>query len=157
MITSLFVSCADDNFVDQLELDTLDFPLQKMSWVYEMEGAEIGKMQAPGRHSWRKDVRHLPIDMEGEILADTTSSYWTKRKSLMAKIIPSPTNIVYDPIKFKLKVDGDSETYYAFCVLQSNIGALEATGAPTVTEFQLGFSCRFGYWRRESDDVAVRL
>lgn len=157
MITSLYVSCADDNFIEQLELDTLVYPLQKFSWPYETDGAEIGKMQSPGRHSWHKFVRNLPIDLEGEILADSTSQFWTRRKALLEKIIPEPTGTVYDPVKFRMTVDGDSNVYYAFCVLESMVGALTASGSPTVSEFMLGFSCRFGYWRRESDDVAVRI
>lgn len=152
MITLLYVSCAVDGFSAQLELDDLNYPLQKFDWSYQMEGAEIGKMQAPGRHNWRKDVRYLPIDLEGEILANTTTEFWDKRKALMQKVIPAFDNIEPNPVKFRLQVDGDSNFYYAFCVQETNVGALEATGAPTVQEFQLGFSCRFGYWRREIDD-----
>jgi len=67
----------------------------------------------------------------------------------MQKIIPPPTDAAYpeyDHVRFIATFDGDGTTYYADAVLRSNIGALEATGAPTVSEFQCQFECRDGYW-----------
>jgi hypothetical protein len=153
VITSLVVKNAVDGFTGSIALDTIDsngvgFPLNLFSWRPEMDGADIAKMQAPGRWPWRKDVRNMPITIEGTILARTTTEYWTQRKALMAKCFPAPNNTAFDPIKLELVLDGDSNTYYAYCVLDDALGALdvESTHSPTVTKFQLMYSCRAGYW-----------
>lgn len=153
MITTLVIKNAVDSFATSLALDTIDsngvgFPLDVFSWHPEMDGSDIGKMQAPGRWPWRKVVRNMPITVEGTILARTTTEYWSQRKALMAKCFPSPTNTLYDPVKFELVVDGDANTYYAFCVLEDAAGALDtqSTRSPTVSKFMLSYSCRAGYW-----------
>lgn len=153
MITSLVVKNAVDSFSTSLALDTIDangvgFPLRVFNWPPQLDGAEVPKMQAPGRWPAHKHVRNMQIAVEGSILARTTTEYWTQRKSLMKYCFPSPINTLYDPIKFEMVIDGDATTYYAFCVLDDAIGALDvnATHSPTVSEFQLTYSCRAGYW-----------
>jgi hypothetical protein len=155
MITSLVMKNAVDNFSSSLAIDTNVYPLRIFHWNPEMDGADIGKMQAPGRHSWRKDVRHMPIDMEGTILATDTSAYWTARKALVAKATHDPANLIYDPIKFELTLDGDGEVYYAFCVCESWAAPLDvAIGSPTISEFQGLYSCRAGFWKTSSGAFA---
>jgi len=153
MITSIVVKNAVDSFATSIALDTIDgsgvgYPLEVFSWHPVMDGADIGKMQAPGQWPWQKYVRNMPITIEGTILARTTTEYWTQRKALMNKCFPAPNNTVYDPIKIEMVIDGDANTYYAFCVLDDAVGALdvETTHSPTVTKFQLSYSCRAGYW-----------
>ena len=155
MITSLFVASSADSYATTLELDTLLYPLRRFSWEYQMDGDNVPKTQQAGSWKAPKFVSSLPIEMEGTILADTTSEFWTRRKALLAKVIPAFANVIFDHVKFLLTVDGDAEVYYAFAVLEQSVGALEVTGSPTISDFQLMFNCREGYWRKSSDNSYV--
>jgi hypothetical protein len=155
MITSLYIYGVHDNFTSSLELDDLNYPIQHFSWEYVTSGMTARKSQGSGRWKTYQDVEYMPINMKGEILADTTSSFWTKRKSLLQKVIPPQGNTEFDHVKFVLTVDGDATQYYAFCILEQNLGALTASGSPTVQEFDLTFECREAYWRKVSDNSYV--
>jgi len=155
MITSLYVAGAVDSFSGTLELDTLTYPLQKFAWEYATVGDRPARHQQAGSWDAPKFVEYMSITMEGEILASTTSAYWTARKALLQKIIPPRANTLYNHVKFLLTVDGDAEVYYTFAVLEQNVGALEATGAPTVSQFQLMFESHEGYWQKSSDNSYV--
>ena len=152
MITTLFVSGVADNYTSQVELDTLIYPLFKFGWTPELNSGEFPKTNSSGSWKSRSKVDAMTIEMNGAILADTTSDFWTRRKALVAKLVPPPTFVgtELDHVRFAATFDGDGTTYYADCILQSNIGALEATGAPTIQEFQTMFTCRDGYWRSGS-------
>jgi hypothetical protein len=149
MITSLYVSGVSDAYASTLELDTLIYPLFKFGWTPELEASQFPKTNSYGSWKTRSKVNEMTIEMNGAILADTTSDFWTRRKALMAKIIPPPTiaGVEMDHVRFIATFDGDATTYYADAILESNIGALEATGAPTIQEFQCMFVSREGYWR----------
>lgn len=158
MITELLIAGCHDNFGSTLELDTLLYPLSKFHWYYDMVGERPPKHQQAGSWKAPKFVEALPIEMEGEILSSTTTEYWTRRKALMQKIIPPQDNISYDHVKFLMKVDGDVAQYYVFTTVESNVGALDvAIGSPTVSEFQLSFECKEGYWRNVATDAYVVL
>jgi hypothetical protein len=138
-----------DTYASSIELDTLVYPLQKFSWTYEITNSKFGKTNSSGCWKTRSRVQTMTIELNGEILSDSTSQFWTRRKALMAKAIPPPTDAAYpeyDHTRFIATFDGDGTTYYADGILISNIGALEATGAPTVQAFQLTYECRDGYW-----------
>lgn len=153
MITSLVVKNAVDAFSSSVALDTIDgngvgYPLTLFDWHPNMDGATQPRMQRPGQWPWRKDSRSMTITAEGRILARTTTEYWTQRKALLAKCLHAPNNVDPEPIKFELVLDGDGTTYSAFCVLESVAEALDvnATHSPTVSEFQLIYTCNAGYW-----------
>lgn len=157
MITSIYVAGAHDNYAGTTELDTLLYPLQRFSWEYVTSGYAARKPYGAGRWKTRRDVEYMTIQVGGEILASSTSEYWTRRKALMTDIIPPPTNEDYDHVKFLLTVDGDATQYYAMCILDQNLGALESDGSPTVSAFELSFECREGYWKSVSGDVVTIL
>ncbi len=148
MITSIHIAGVHDSYAGEIELDDLNYPLTKFNWTPEVTGGDFPKTNSPGSWKTRKMVEDMTIECNGTILADTTSSWWTKYKALKLDIVPPPTNPVdFDHVRLRLVMDGDATNYYAYCVLESNIGALDvAIGSPTVSEFQLMFSCREGYW-----------
>ena len=149
MITNLYVAGVSDGYASSIELDTLTYPLFKFGWTPELSGGSFPKTNSSGSWKTRSKVEAMTIEMAGAILADTTSAFWTNRKALAQKVIPPPafSGTELDHVRFIATFDGDGTSYYADCILQSNIGALEATGAPTIQEFELSFSCRDGYWR----------
>lgn len=151
MITSLFVCNVSDGYASSLEMDTLLYPLFKFGWTYGTGNSQFPKSNSPGSWKTRSRVQVMTIEMNGVILADTTSQFWTRRKALAAKVIPPPTDAAYpeyDHVRFIAQFDGDGNTYYADAILISNIGALDvAVQSPTVEEFELMFECRDGYWR----------
>ena len=147
MITSLYISGVFNGYATSIELDDLNYPLQLFDWDYETDGDNFPKTNSPGSWKTRKKVTQMTISMNGEILADSTSSRWTKTKALKQMVIPPPSYPdTYDVTRFALTMDGDGTTYYAYCVLDDNNGALETTGAPSIGEFQTTFECREGYW-----------
>jgi hypothetical protein len=147
MITSILIRNAIDAYASSLALDDLVYPLSKFEFPPIMEGSKIGKQQNPGRWPTRRYVREMDITIEGRILATDTSDYWVKRKALMVKAVPDPTNTAYDPIRIDLVIDGDGNTYTAQCSLESLGGALDvALASPQMSEFQLQYSCSAGYW-----------
>lgn len=149
MITNLFIAGVSDLYATTIELDTLVYPLQKFHWIYEGETNRFPRSNQPGSWKTRGRVEAMTIEIAGDILADTTAQWFTRRKALMQRIIPPPIDPPYpeyDHTRFIATFDGDAIVYYADGVLMSNIGALEADGAPTVSQFELMFECRDGYW-----------
>ncbi len=157
MITSLFIAGVADNYASTIELDTLIYPLFKFGWTPELESSDFPKTNSYGSWKTRAKVNAMTIEMNGVILADNTSDFWTRRKALMQKIVPPPTisGVEMDHVRFIATFDGDGTTYYADAILASNIGALEATGSPTIQEFQCMFTSREGYWRNALAGAAV--
>lgn len=149
MITQLLCAGVSDLYATTIELDDLIYPLNKFSWYPELGNSRFPKSNAPGSWKTRSRTQTMTIEISGAILGSTTAEYWTRRKALAAKIIPPPDDPAYpefDHTRFIATFDGDATVYYADCILTSNIGALESTGAPTVSEFELMFECREGYW-----------
>jgi hypothetical protein len=153
VITSTVVKNAVDSYATSVALDTIDgngvgFPLSVFSWHHPSEGASIAKAFGVGQWPTRRFVRTMPITIEGAILSRTTTEYWTQRKTLMNYCLPAPNNVEFTPIKIELVLDGDPNTYFAFCAYESSEGILDVdtTHSPTVSHFQLNYICYEGYW-----------
>lgn len=159
MITSLYVAGVYDSYASSIEMDTLIYPLFHFGWTPELSSGNFPKTNSSGSWKTRSKVETMTIEMNGVILADDTATFWTRRKALAQKLIPPPafTGSELDHIRFIATFDGDATPYYADAILISNIGALEATGAPTIQEFQTQFSCRDGYWRAGSPAGALTV
>jgi hypothetical protein len=100
----------------------------------------------------------MSINMEGHILGDSTSDYWTNRKELLGVVIPDPTylHLYRFHSRVDVKIDGDTETYYAYVILKDYEVPLEAL-YPTVTPFQFQWENVFGYWRKLSNNAAALI
>lgn len=139
-----------------LAVNDLTYPLQHFTWNPVMIGAEQAKMEAAGSYNNWKRVQKMAIEMEGHIVSDTATGYWTARKALLAIITPTEpqTNRIHGSVR--VQVVGDGATYYMEVVLEDYEVPMEAL-YPTVTPFQFQWSGNFGYWRRMSDNVVVPL
>jgi hypothetical protein len=149
MITNFYVKNAEGQPAGNgLELDTLTYPLQLLTWAYVMAGDDISRPFTSGRYNTRKSVNHMTIDCEGEIIATTTTAYWQARKSLVAAVIPAqeqPFGTYHHSI-LNMKLDDSASIYVANVVLSSYSIPLAAKGSPTVSPFQFSWTCNEGYW-----------
>jgi hypothetical protein len=93
--------------------------------------------------------------MEGDILADTTSAYWTNRLALLDKIMPTQEQTFRYHSHIQVTLDGGT-TYYANVTLQDWDCPTEAL-YPTRTPFMFQWENPYGYWRRVSDSVIVAI
>lgn len=144
MITSL--TLWDANITTSITLNSATYPLEKFSWDYPIDGANIPKGQTSGQWDTFKYVRKMDLTCEGHILADTTSGYWTARKALLAIAMPQPDTLVKFHSRILMVVDDGATVYRADVNLAGFAIPLEAL-YPTVTPFQFQWECNVGYWR----------
>jgi hypothetical protein len=84
-------------------------------------------------------------------------SFWTSVTALGAAVIPDPDSNTRDHVRITMTADDGSATqYYADCVVDSWSIPRNAL-APAVAQFEFGFDCRDGYWRKVSDGSVARL
>lgn len=140
------------------ELNPVRFPVEKFTWTQPTKGDPLPKMEEAGQHPRFSDVDVMSIDMEGHILGNSTSDYWTNRKELIGVVIPDPTYLHQYRYHSRLdvKIDGDNETYYAYVILKEYEIPLEAL-YPTVTPFQFQWENVVGYWRKLSNNAVALI
>jgi len=145
--------------VTTVSLDTLTYPCQKLTWEYPIVGDSMQRPFSAGRHDSRKNVGMMTIDVEGEIVTNSTSSYWTARKALVSCVLPLKvqTPTVYRHSAIRMVIDGDSDHYWADVQLTSYSIPLATTGAPTVSPFMFSWECNAGYWTSQNTGQAVLL
>lgn len=138
--------------------DPIRFPITKFEWSNPTKGEPLPKMERPGQHDRYSQVDVMPIEMEGDIVSDSTAGYWVNRKELLAVTIPDYENsqIYRYHSHIQIKIDGDPETYFANVVLKGHEVPMEAL-YPTVTSFQFQWECPYGYWRKVSNNVPVLI
>lgn len=133
------------------------YPVEKFTWDYELDGSEIPKFEAPGQWDNLKPVRSMTLDCEGHIRGTTFTNYWTRRKTLMGMVVPTPTiPTIKKHVRIEMQVDGDTAIYYGDFVLDDYSCPIEAN-YPTVTPFLFQWTCNFGYWRNIATNAAVRI
>lgn len=154
MLTSLTAT----NLFTNASVTILDsvYPLRKFSWTPQLESNKLKKMQEAGSFDLYRFVTDMPITMEGDIIADTSAVYWTRRRALMAVILPHPDSNVRNHVKWSMVTDEDATVYYADCVVDSVVADVEAL-YPTVSEFQFQFTNNFGFWRVTGTDAIAYL
>lgn len=129
--------------------DDNNYPVEKLSWDYPTDGADIAKGQTYGQWPTRKFVRKMTIDCEGHILGTSSSAYWSARKSLVEAIVPNPSNTATNHGRLSITLEGSNDVYYADVTLIGFQIPLEAN-YPTVTPFQFQWEAANGYWINQS-------
>lgn len=132
------------------------YPLHKFSWTPSLESTKLKKTQAAGSWDLFRFITDMPIVMEGDIIADTSAVYWTRRKALMAVILPHPDTNVRNHIRWDMVTDEDATVYYANCLVDSVLADVEAM-YPTVSTFQFQFTNNYGFWRVQGTDAIAYL
>jgi hypothetical protein len=142
-----------------VSLDEFPYPCQKLTWAYPVVGDTVARPFSAGRWDTRKSVEVMTIDVEGEIVTNTTSDYWIARKTLAAFVLPQKIQIpsIYRHSQIRMQIDGDTENYIADVQLTSYAIPLAATGSPTVSPFMFSWECNMAYWIAESTGEAVLL
>lgn len=147
MITTMTFVAA--NGVNTVTLnDDTNYPVNKLSWEYPTDGADISKAQTYGQWPTRKFVRKMPIECEGWILSSSSSNYWSVRKALLLAIVPNPSNTSTNHGRLSITFD-DNSSYFADVTLVGFQVPLEAL-APTMTPFQFQWEAQLGYWTNYS-------
>jgi len=150
MLTSVILR--DAFSINSITVNDATYPLNKFDWNQDMVGDDLRRMDGPGRHLNYKHPETLPISMEGHILADSTSAYWTARKALLAVVIPDPIQTTAIHGTIRIQIDGDTEVYYVEVVLKDWAIPLEAL-YPTVTPFMFQWESFTGYWNKLSGGI----
>lgn len=132
------------------------YPVHIFHWDQPTRGDDLPKMMEAGKHDRYSDVDAMPITMEGHFLTDTTTQYWDKRKALMSILVPDNGHIYRYHSHVQIKLDGDSETYWANLTLKDYDAPLEAN-YPTVTPFQFQWENTYGYWRKLSNNAVALI
>jgi len=154
MLTSVVLK--DAASINSITVNNATYPLEKFDWGPDLIGDDLRKMDGPGRHFNFKHVETMPITMEGHILADSTSAYWTARKALLAIVIPDYTQVIPIHGTINIVLDGDAETYFTRIILKSSDVPLQAL-YPTVTPFMFQWESFDGYWLKLSDFQAAKI
>ena len=134
----------------------LNYPVEVFNWTDPTRGDPIPKMQAAGRHDRYSDIDSMLINMQGHIMGDTTTEYWTMRKALLAIVIPKPGHLFRYHGTIEIQLDGDAETYWCNVTLEDRDTPTEAL-YPTVTPFQFQWTNEFGYWRKLSNNAVAYI
>lgn len=134
----------------------LKYPVRRFEWPQSTRGDDLPKMEEAGSHDRYKRVEPMPIVMEGDFLGIDTDDYWVNRKALLDIIVPDPDSPYRYHSHIQIKLDGDSETYWANVDLEDYDAPLEAF-YPTRTPFQFQWTNNFGYWRKLSNNAAVKI
>lgn len=136
----------------------VNYPITDFTWTQPTKGDPLPKMEEAGQHPRFSDVDVMALNMEGDIVGNNTSDYWTVRKALLAVVIPNPSyqHLYRHHSRIDVKFDGDGETYYAYVILKDHEEPM-STAQWCSTPFQFQWECVFGYWRRSSNDQAVLL
>ena len=132
------------------------YPVERFVWHQSTRGDGLPKMETPGQHDSYTDVDVLPLEMEGHFLTTDTTEYWVRRKALMAILVPQNARVYRYHSHCQIKLDGDSETYWANLTLKDFDAPLEAN-YPTVTPFHFQWEIKYGYWRKLSDNTAAYI
>ncbi len=135
---------------------TLRYPVERFVWHQETRGDDLPKMEEAGKYDRYSDIDGLPLLMEGHFLGDTTSQYWTIRKALMNILVPNNDHVYRYHSHVQIKLDGDTETYWANLILKDYDAPLEAF-YPTVSPFQFQWEIMHGYWRQLSNNAIARI
>ena len=140
------------------EINPVKYPITDFVWTQPTKGDPIPKMEVPGQHDRKSQVDVMAINMEGDIVGDTTENYWVRRKELLAVVIPDfeDSQIFRYHSHIQIKIDGDSETYWANLTLKDYEVPMRAL-YPTVTEFQFQWDNPYGYWRKLSNNAAALI
>jgi hypothetical protein len=138
------------------ELNPVRFPVTTFTWTQPTKGDALPKMEEPGQHPRFSDVDVQAINMEGDIVGNGTSDYWVNRKELLAVVIPNPANLHFYRYHSRLdvKIDGDSETYYAYVILKDHEEPMSTAGY-SVSPFQFQWENVYGYWRKLSNNAVA--
>ena len=149
----------DANVLHSVDLDEFPYPCQKLAWEYPIVGDTINRPFSSGRHNTRRSVNMMTIDVEGEIVTNSTSDYWNARKALVSTVLPEPvqTPSVYRHSIIYMQIDGDTNWYSAEVQLSSYSIPLATTGAPTVSPFMFSWECNHAYWFNQNSGQLVRL
>lgn len=132
------------------------YPVHRFVWDQPTRGDDLPNMEKPGRHPRYSDVDAMPVTMEGHFLTNNTTEYWQKRKALMAILVPQNYHGYRYHSRVHIKLDGDSETYWADLTLKDYDAPLEAN-YPTVTPFQFQWEADYGYWRALSNNLIAQI
>lgn len=150
----------DAGLVNSVQVNEFTFPfyypVERFIWHQPTRGDDLPVMEGAGKHDRYSDVDALPLEMEGHFLTDTTTQYWEKRKALMAILVPNNDHVYRYHSHVQIKLDGDSETYWANLTLKDYDAPLEAN-YPTVTPFHFQWEINFGYWRKLSNNAIARI
>jgi hypothetical protein len=154
MLTSVVIKSADS--LSSITVNDATYPLNVFNWNQTMVGDNLRRMDGPGRHFNQKYPETLPVHMEGHILADTTSAYWTARKALLNIVVPNFDQPLTIHGTINIQLDGDSETYFTRVALVDWDVPLEAF-YPTVTPFMFQWESFDGYWLKLSSFLSAKI
>lgn len=154
MLTSVVLKNATS--LSSITVNDAIYPLQRFDWNQDMVGDNLRKMDGPGRHFNMKYPETMPVHMEGHILSDSTSAYWTARKALLNIVVPDFTQTLAIHGTINIQIDGDSETYFTRVALMDWDVPLEAL-FPTVTPFLFQWESFDGYWLKLSNFLAAKI
>lgn|SRR5574337_162711 len=152
-ITIYKAGLASSIIVNEL-VPPLHYPVRTFTWTQPTRGDDLPKMETAGKHDRYSDVDAMAITMEGSIIADTTTDYWAARKALLNNVIPTNDRLYRYHSLLRIKLDGDSETYWCNVILKDYDAPTEAN-FPTVTPFQFQWENTYGYWRALSNNAVA--
>jgi len=140
------------------ETNPVRFPVKGFTWTQPTKGDALPKMEEPGQHFRFSDVDVMALNMEGDIVGNSTSDYWVNRKELLAVVIPQPSylHLYRFHSRLDVKVDGDSETYYCYVILKEHEEPMSTAGY-SVSPFQFQWENVFGYWRKLSNNAVALI
>jgi hypothetical protein len=133
-----------------------DYPLTKFFWDSGTSGAALKKFQYPGNWDNFKAATGMPVTIEGDILGDDYSNYWTLRKALLAIFVPHIDNTLDNHVKLTIVLSDGGTQYYADCTVDSWSIPIEAL-QPSVTPFRFQLTCNHGYWRNVSGGATAYI
>jgi hypothetical protein len=122
-----------------------NYPVEEFIWHTPTRGESPRNLQSGGGHFHKSYADPMPIEMQGHLLADSTSEYWTRRKALLAVIVPDIDPVYRFHSVIQMQLDGDGNVYYANVILKDYDIPLIAN-YPTVTAFQIQWEAPVGYW-----------
>lgn len=132
------------------------YPIELFTWTPSMVGDDLAKLAGYGRHYNNKDIESQTITMEGHLLSDSTSQYWTRRKALLDVVLPDAqqTQGFHGFVQFS--VDGDGAIYSQHVHLESS--EIETVALyPTVTPMRFEWSGLDGYWTNLSTGLPAKI
>ena len=135
---------------------TLKYPVRRFIWGQPTRGDDLPKLQQAGQHDRYKNVDAMPVMMEGDLLGADTDAYWVNRKALLEIVVPDETQTLRYHSQIRIKLNGDSETYWCNVTLEDYDAPLEAF-FPTRTPFIFQWKNPYGYWRKLSNNAAVKI
>lgn len=139
------------------DLSSGSYRVSSFKWTPRISSSPLPMLNRPSNWPTHFDPRELVIDLEGRLVADNPSDFWTDRAALLEAIVPP--------------VDGERETFehgtltitlpgYTAGDLYALVNLTEydfpvTSQSGRSAEYRFSWVASLGYWRLVSDDTLV--